>query len=228
MVTETYIGRGVYSVSEAARLVRLPEARIRRWVRGYWSTSARVHVPALLGFRQGTNSAADSLSFDDLLELLYMEHFVTNGVSIHHIRRVAERARDSLHTVHPFSTYRFVTDGRSVLRDVSEEVRHPTLLNLITEQLEPERILRTMLRGDLDLDDRDQVVRWWPMTKKSDVVVDPSRRFGSPIISSGGMPTYLLSRSYKAERSYRRVGEWFNVEWTSVRDAVAFENSLAA
>ena len=80
---------------------------------------------------------------------------------------------------------------------------------------------------DLDLDD-DAVSRWRPYRGKTTIVIDPKRAFGQPIASEAGVPTSTLADAVKAEGSERRVATLFNVDRAVVRDAVKFEETLAA
>jgi uncharacterized protein (DUF433 family) len=58
------------------------------------------------------------------------------------------------------------------------------------------------------------------------VVIDPDRQFGRPIVEREGVPTEVLSASFRAEQSLDRVARWFEVEKSSVRAAVEFEEFL--
>ena len=228
MAAMTALGRGFYGIAEAARLVKLEESRVRRWTKGYRAPKSRHWMPPLVGFDGVSRQPASSLSFADLIKIRHLEHFIVKGVSIRYLRAVVESARIQLNTSHPFGTHRFVTDGRSILRDVSKEFNYAALENIITSQLESEKFIESMLKGELDFDDQDVATRWWPLTKKRDVVIDPQRRFGAPISHKAGIPTSILARAYRAEGSFRAVASWHSLPWQSVRDAVVFENKLAA
>ena len=43
-----FIGKGLYSVPEAARLTNVPSARIRRWLSGYRRAGGDLARPAIL------------------------------------------------------------------------------------------------------------------------------------------------------------------------------------
>ena len=61
------------------------------------------------------------------------------------------------------------------------------------------------------------------------VVIDPTIRFGKPVIEEIGMSTKILRNSYDANgEDADFVAEWFGVENRHVVAAVNFENSLAA
>ncbi len=76
--------------------------------------------------------------------------------------------------------------------------------------------------------DKNQAERWWPLGRRKQVVIDPKRSFGQPIVNEGGVPTVVLADAYRAERSIKRVVAWFDVGKAAVRDAVEYERKLAA
>jgi uncharacterized protein (DUF433 family) len=66
------------------------------------------------------------------------------------------------------------------------------------------------------------------MDRRRQVVLDPARAFGQPIVDREGVPTATLAESYEAEGSIERVAGWFEISVASVRDAVEFEQQLSA
>lgn len=228
--TTALLGRGIYTVAEASRLVGLQESRIRRWLRGYYYVvkGKRLWSAPLVGFTTSEPGRPESLSFADLIEVLYLEHFTEAGVPTRTLRRASEIARAQLGTPHPFGTHRFRTDGRWILEDLDQSKKGGKVCNLITAQLESRELVRRLLKGDLELDGHQLVERWWPLTRRRDVVVDPHRRFGAPISAASGIPTEVLYRSFRAERSYAKTASWYGVTRATVEDAVRFEKQLAA
>ena len=78
-----FIGRGVYSIPEAAALIGLSPSRIRRWTQGYefYYRGRRKKSQPLIGHVEANRWDASSMSFLDLVEILYLEHFRHAGVS---------------------------------------------------------------------------------------------------------------------------------------------------
>jgi len=74
----------------------------------------------------------------------------------------------------------------------------------------------------------DQLVRWWPLGMRRRVVIDPRRAFGQPIVAKEGVPTAILAGAVQLEQSVAEVADWYEVDPRSVRDAVEFEEKLAA
>jgi uncharacterized protein (DUF433 family) len=222
------IGTGIYTIPEAARLTQIEPGRIRRWLRGYHYRSAgqlresRAVVPPELPVLDG----ALALSFLDLQEVRFVDAFLKRGVSWKTLRITSERARELLQQSHPFSSGRFVTDGRNILLETATSGRDSAFLNMVRNQLEFRRIVQQFL-ARLDFAE-DQAVRWWPMGKRKPIVIDPLRSFGQPIVSNEGVPTAVLARAVRVERSIDVVARWFEVSKRSVQHAAEFESSLAA
>lgn len=238
---ELPLGIGYYTVPEAARLLRLPQTKIRRWLGGYTSTSRageRRNIPPLWSPQIPAFENHIELGFRDLIELRFVSAFVDAGLGISTIRHCLNHAREIVNDERPFSTHRFRTDGKTIFfelvecivagnenADIPSEERQQ-LVDLKNRQF----VFREMIAQtfkDVDLDDT-AVARWRPFRGKSSIVVDPTRAFGQPITADAGVPTATLARAILAEGSAKRVAFLYAVPLAAVRDAVEFENELAA
>lgn len=229
MCEDRYLGVGIYSIPEAARLSGVSSSRIARWIRGYTYKygEERRSSPPLWQRELPEVDGRYSLGFRDLIEVRFVDAFRTHGVSWKTIRKAASRASELFGIDHPFSARRFVTDGRRIFADVYDEEGDKALLDLLDRQLTFRRFLLPYLKG-LEFEDDLRVVRWWPMDSKHRVVVDPTRAFGQPIVANSGVPTRILAESYQSVGSVEAVAEWYDVDRQSVREAVEFEDRLAA
>jgi len=224
------VGKGIYSVPEAARLAAVPAPRIRRWLRGYEyaARGTRRWSPRVVAPDIPPSNGDLALSFRDLIEVRFVDAFRRYGVSWPALRLAAHRAAELLETTHPFSTQAFKTDGRTVLADIARLNDEPRLLDLCRNQFAIREVLAPHLYRGLDFSSDDAVLRWWPMTKARKVVIDPERSFGQPILSNAGIPTTVIRDAFQTERSTTRVAAWFEIDERSVRDAIDFEEQLAA
>ena len=221
------LNTGLYTVPEASRLTRISTGKIRRWIKGYdFRTSGSIrHSDAVW---QGEIKPIDkriSLSFRDLLELRFVDAFIRAGVSWRTMRRAHTKAQDELQTTHPFCSNRMATDGKSILMRQAKEDSDEALINLLTDQKEFPRIVETFLK-ELEFSGNDII--WWPLGRERQIVLDPRRNFGQPSAARSGVPTRVLARSVKTNRSVEAVSHWFEVSEGEVRDAVEFETRLAA
>src|ERR1700674_4222264 len=99
--TERYqwIGSGLYTIAEAARLTGISEGRVRRWIKGYTfqrSGEPRTSPPVVLGEYAATDSGAIALSFVDLIEVRFVDAFLKKGVKWPVLRKAHDKAANEL------------------------------------------------------------------------------------------------------------------------------------
>ena len=225
-----FIGVGLYTVPEASRLTQVSIGRIRRWMRGYTfrsksglRTSERVVEP-LLPLIDG----AMTLTFLDLLEIRYVDAFLSTGVYWSDLR-IAHKNAQEMFGSHPFSRGVFETDGQRIFEDLahSRSVRpNAAVADMGTNQLSFRRVVVPFFKT-LEFAD-GQAKEWWPLGKNKLIVLNPKRSFGQPIVPREGVPTNILARSYRVEKSYPRVARWYEVSERAVRHAVEYEEMLTA
>jgi uncharacterized protein (DUF433 family) len=226
-----YIGKGVYSLAEAERLVKIPRQRISRWTRGYTYRykGETHHTPPLIAW--DAEQSADKgpiLSFLDLLEVRFLDAFLVHGVSRKAVRIAAVNARELLGRPHPFSTRIFKTDGHTIFAEIVKGMDDKRLLDVVKNQFVFVQIISPSLYAGIEFGASNDPQRWWPLGKKYTVVIDPERGFGAPIVANSGVPTKVLANAVKAEGSVAFAAKWYEVSEREVRDAVLFEERLAA
>lgn len=223
-----YIGHGLYSLSDAERLTRVPRLRIRRWMEGYtylYGGGRKTSRPII---RSDISREAGelALTFADLMEVRF-NAFRHHGVSWHSIRIAAHRVRNLIDSTHPFSNKKFKTDGKTILAEIAHPTHGEQLLDLVKNQWEISRMVRGMLFAGIEFNEFDEPRLWWPL-KNRRIVIDPERAFGAPVALDGSVPTFVLAASAKAEGSQKAAAAIFEVPVRAVRDSVAFERQFAA
>ena len=227
----SFIGLGIYTIPEAARLTKISKGRIRRWLAGYEykQNGDRRRLPSILDPQLPTIENQFLLSFLDLIEIRFINAFVEEGMSLQKIRAGAKTAAEILHRGHPFSTKQFKTDGRTIyLLEVVERTGEEWLIDLFSKQYNFKNVIWPSLYKGLEYTEMDDLRRWWPQYPKKRVVIDPRRSFGQPIINNGGVPTVILSDAVKAEGSINRVAKWYGVAREAVEASINFEQGLTA
>jgi uncharacterized protein (DUF433 family) len=221
------IGAGIYTIPEASRLSGVPISSIRRWTRGYdyVSNGRRRSLPSVVKLEIHPIEGVPALSFRDLQEVRFLHAFRQHGVSWHTLRLASDRAKATIGDDHPFSTGRFRSFGNAILAEIAVRSKDAALLDVVRNQLAFRRIVAPYLKG-LEFA-KGEPVRWFPIDSRL-VVLDPLRRFGQPITTREGVPTAVLAKAYRAERSYKKVAAWYEIPVRSIRAAVEYENRLAA
>ncbi|HLX69702.1 MAG TPA: DUF433 domain-containing protein, partial [Verrucomicrobiae bacterium] len=218
---------GIYMIPDASRLTGVSPQRIRRWLRGYeFQAKHGRHRSAPVW--QGQLKPIDNsiaVGFLDLMEIRCVDAFRRAGVSWKTLRLAHTHAQEVLKLSHPFCTNHFKIAGRDIILEIPRDDAEPLLWDIAHDQREFGRITRPFLK-DLDFQNGELPQRWWPRGKNHLVALDPRRNFGQPIIFSEGVPTGILARSFRANRSIREVARWFEISPASVREAIEFERSL--
>lgn len=209
-------GRGIYTVGDAARLTRIPQGSIRRWL---WTSP-------LWSPQSPVSADFTSLGFSDLMEIRFVHAFRQQGVSLQHIRQALQKAQELFDLDYPLSTLRFKTDGSKIFADILPDgTKERWLIEMPTGQHAFDFILKGLYEG-LEWSASGRVLVWRP--RNNNVVIDPKRSFGEPIVETEGVPTDVIYRSYLAEQSVSIVAKSYDINPDSVKEAVEFETSLAA
>ena len=214
---------------EATKLTGVPYQSIRRWLFGYtWKRDGKAHrLPPVWDGQIPRIDDTIGLGFLDLMEIRFVRAFREKGVSLKIIRETAVKACDLFEQSHPFTRTRFLTDGRWIFAEIAERAGEK-LINLAKSQYTFHQVIRPSLYQSIEFSQDDEALRWYPMWPRKQIIVDPSRSFGRPIIDRVGVPTDILAEAAKVEESYKDVARWYDVPVRAVRDAVKFEQELAA
>ena len=229
-MNQNLFGVGIYSVAEASRLTRVPPDSIRNWLWGYhYSKRGKIRSAAPLWTPQlPLLDDSKALGFRDLIEVQFIHTFRQHGVSLQTIRRALGFAMQELEGDYPFSSLQFKSDGKSILAEVVDDPEERRrIFDVITGQFLLEIFFDRLYEG-LEYSKVEGLVRWWPLGKDREVVLDPKRNFGQPITSREGVPTAILEKAYRTEGSIHAVAEWYEVAPHAVEDALELERKLAA
>lgn len=220
---------GIYSIPEASRLTRVSTWRIRRWLRGYEfkTKHGRQHSPEVWLSQLAPIDSRVALGFLDLLEIHCVDALIKTGVSWKTLRQAHAKAQELFRHRHPFCTNQLMTDGQTIFMTLLEKNDEKTLWDMKDVQRVFDRIIRPFLKN-VEFEQGEIPARWWPLGQDQLVALDPRRNFGQPSIFQDGIPTSVLARSVSANGSVEEVARWFEISPASVRNAVKFEQSLAA
>jgi uncharacterized protein (DUF433 family) len=227
--TISWLGKGVYSKREASRLLRVPVDKVDRWLLG--KTTVRRGVtgglkPVVVAKIEQLDDRV-TLTFTDLIELLFVRGFRETGLSLQYIRAAAEKAADLFKTSHPFALKQFATDGRRIFSTLEVDDGDRRIMDLLRDQLIiPSVMDRYLTQLDYDLGS-GSAIRWWPRGKQGMVRIDPRVSFGAPTVPSG-VPTETLHKAFLANgQDPSVVASWYEVPEADVRAAVDYESELS-
>ncbi len=226
------LARGFYTVPEAARLIEVgSERRIYGWLQGYPSRQ----IGPLLAREYHPIDKRQELSFLDLIEVRFVEHFRERNVKVSTLRNAIKNARHFFREEKPLASERivFVTDGKDifveeVLKPSAKESNDPALWSLVTRQYEIYEFIRSLIIRGLSFDPKTHLAKTWVPRPEQfpDIIIDPRVAYGQPIVPSR-VPTAALYDSWEAEGGdVGAVAQWFDVPASDVILATDFEKLI--
>jgi uncharacterized protein (DUF433 family)/DNA-binding transcriptional MerR regulator len=225
MMASELVGMGLYSVKEASILTGITPGNIRRWLFGYKSSSKNQVEP--LWHPQVRNNEVEGLGFHDLLEIRFVDAFRKYGVSLQSIRLASRSAKELYQSPYPFTCKHFRTDGQSIFAKVYEFTGEEKLLDLAKKQYVIREIISPSLYAGIEFK-KDIATKWYPISRKKAVVLNPQILFGKPIVEKWGVPTSTLYEAYLVEQNKSFVARIFDVSVNAVSEAIQFEERFAA
>jgi len=225
-----YLGKGIYSLTTAAKILQLNPQKVNRWISGYTyqkNMENRSSKP-LIKTEFGYSSGDAIISFLDLTELLFIKSFIHYGISIQKIRKAAITASNLLKTQHPFAIKKMFTDGHTIFARIAQEDKDTSLLDLLKKQYEFEKIIEPTLYECIDFNKYDYAERFWPRGKTSDIILDPSRNLGQPILNRYNIRTGLIYELYESNHSIDEISDWYELDKNAISTAIDYEKELVA
>lgn len=230
------LGVGIYSRSEAARLLRVTPSRLRRWVSGYtyhyeYGRRRRTgHQPPVVAPDLPQLDGFIALSFLELMELRVVKALIDEGVSLQHVRSASRIAADLFHTGHPFASKRVYTDGQRIFSTLSQDSVGSDLIELSKDrqfQVIFGRVLAPFL-NEIDFDPQTSLAHtWWPKGRNVPIVLNPRIAFGAPTIQGTRIRTSAVVRLAGATPA-SDLARAYQITVPQLKAALDFERELAA
>lgn len=221
-VIEPQLGKGIYSVPEAAAILNMPVNKVRRWIKKYWE----------LDFLQGADASytwgerrEKAFPFLTLIEIIAVDSFREIGVSFSKIKLAHSKLSEILDTNYPFAHAELMTDGKRIFHKYLDE----SLLEVDEKQQFSFTQLVAPYCQKIDFQDKTQLAeRFWPLGKDHDIVVDPHHSFGQPVIKGTNTTVETIYSMLNAGESPDFVASIYDLNLKAVEDVMSFMKRTAA
>lgn len=213
-----------YSISDAAKYLRIPSGTIRSWTVGR-------HYP----ISNGSNFFKPLIVTKDLKPRLLS---FTNLVEIHVLRAIRKHHKIQLDKVrialdyideqfqvsHPLARERFRTDGVDLFIE-----RYGSLINASKcGQTDMKDAFNAHLER-IEPDDTGLAIKLYPFTRSHEednpriVVIDPRIAFGRLVIADTGIATSILAERYQAGDSIEDLAYDYDCDRLKIEEAIRCE-----
>lgn len=218
------LSRPVYGMSQVDRLLGLYAGTARRWIDGY-SRAGRSYPPVVRERRTGEDIA----TWGEFVETRLLSEYRDAGVPMLRMRPVVERLREELNTPYPLASARtwLIPNGRELVERVQGEVDHDRHLALVEPRtgqglfwtVQAENFTRSV---DWSTNDEFATpVTMRPVADIAEVVIDPLRGFGEPVVR--GVRTEIIAELFTAGDPAEMIAELYELPPSSISQAIRYE-----
>ena len=218
--------RPAYSLSEAARILRLPVATLRSWTVGRpyprGAGVARFH-PLL----HPPVERPPTLSFSNLIEAHVLRSLRTDhAVSLKHVRSALAYAEKHLRIERLLLDERLRTDAGHLLLE-----RYGKLIDLSASgQMAMRRMFDEHLQR-IEWDRKHVPARLFPFLSAQassptrSIVIDPRIAFGRPIVARRSISTQVIRDRIDAGEALKAVAEDYGLRPEEIEEAIFYERA---
>ncbi len=218
--------RPTYSMRDVDLLLRLPNGTARRWIDGY-TVQGRTYAPVVRLDATGD----DIVTWGEFVEARLLAEYRRGGALMINMRRSVERLRSELSTKYPLAHARtwIQPEGRELVRRIQRDADVPASYLLVVvrnDQLvlshQAETFVETVDFSSVITED-PVVERVFPLPDLKDVVFDPRRKSGLPVVSGRGIPTAVIAEQIRAGDAIDSIAEAYELSRSQVEAAVRYE-----
>lgn len=215
--------RPTYLMADVDSLLQLARGTARRWIDGY-ERGGRIYPPVVRPDQTGD----DVVTWGEFVEARLLAEYRRDGALMLNMHRAVVRLRVEFGTRYPLAHARpfLEVDGRELLRRVQEEVGVESPYRLVVVRnnqavLAPES---EDFVHSAEFSEMDGVVeRLSPAADLKQVVFDPLRRSGTPVIRGRGVPTDVIAEQLRAGETIRSIVDSFELSPLEVEAAIRYE-----
>lgn len=218
-----------YSVKDAARYLDVPLITLRSWITGrFYST--KVGQQEFEPLIQRPDPQLPQLSFTNLVEAHVLRSLRNRQIKLDKVRTALDYISREFGTDHPLVIKRFQTDGVDLFVDQIVEGQRKELIDVGRGgQLAMRETLKTLLTR-IEWNAQGIASRFFPRLEPSPepekdriIILDPSVRFGKPMIAGKGIPTDIIAELFNAGDSIKDIAEDYDCSTLQVETAIQFE-----
>ncbi len=212
----------IYSISDAAKYLRIPVGTIRSWTVSV-SNGSNFSKPQPLILTQDIKPKL--LSFTNLVEI-----HVLRAIRKHHqmqrdkVRIALDYIHEKFQVLHPLASDKFSTNGVDLFIE-----RYASLLNVSEDwRIDLKSSFNTHFQR-IEFDKNGFAIKLFPFTASQEennpriVVIDPRIAFGRLVIAETGIPTIVLAQRLKAGESIQDLAYDYKCDRLKIEEAIRCE-----
>lgn len=220
MLDEDLLSRRLYGIGQVDRILALKPGTARRWIDGY--TRAGKFYPPVVRL-EATHD--EVVTWGEFVETRLLAEYRDACVPLIRMRPAIMRLRETFDTRYPLAHARpfLTTRGRELVLHVQKEVGLEKALLLVVarnDQLVLSAQADEFVRS-IEFGSGDVAMSLKPAPDIEQVVVDPLRQFGEPVVRS--VPTEVIAELMQAGDGLQMIADLYELTTEEVEAAVRYE-----
>ncbi len=217
MIEYDYIGKGIYSIQEAAKYLDLSYERLRYWLYGKPSKNKKGNI---ITPEYEPIDSKYSISFYDLIDAYIMKLLLEKEQNIREIRKVYDILSNEMKTKHPFCHVKLKIHGPNIIAEAAQKGGAVELYNVIKRQM-----YFSEFRDGLEKLDYDKVNNLVSQIRiYRGIRINPKIAFGKPVINHTATTAHVIAKNYIANnKDAQIVARLFKIRPIDVIFAYNFE-----
>jgi uncharacterized protein (DUF433 family) len=217
------LNRPIYGLAQADRVLGLRSGTARRWIDGY-KRAGKQYPPVV----REEHTGEEIITWGELVETRLLSEYRDAGVPLIRMRPAVVALREELQTRYPLASARTWLDvkGRDLVLRVQQQVGLEHRLALVvvrTGQVfwtNPAEAFRKSIEWTGD-DGAQQPRLMRPAGDLPEVVIDPLRGFGEPVVRN--VRTEILGELFRAGERVDEIADMYELDQSTVEQAVRYE-----
>lgn len=217
------LGTGVYTLPDVAAILKLPYYKVNRWINIFWDGKLGKEFQKKYTWNIGLNKA---VNFYTLVELNIFYQLSKAGVPSREILEAHKQLSHDNNSPYPFAMKNVInslrTDGRKVMLETS--------LYDIHSLVKGKQFYLTFIKDylkNLDFENGELALRYWPIGKDHSIVCDPHHKFGMPVINGTNIQTQVIYDMIKSNEPIEFISSLYEISTSQVLDVVKFHQDAA-
>lgn len=211
-----YLGGGVYTASDAARILKIPQHKARYWF-SYYIKQKHFQSEFKYYFKFGDVVAVNFLT---LMEMYVFYSLKEKNIPVRNIINTHIYLANFLKTPYPFAHKSIYTDGRKLLIDYGSNLFSTDGKEQYKIRLELDRFFQK-----ISFSENGEAECFHPLGVKNSVVVDPSHQFGNPTIKGTNIKVKTIFDLFKAGEKKKNIADLFQLTLKQINDVIKYSHA---
>jgi uncharacterized protein (DUF433 family) len=222
---EPKLGEGVYLIKDVSQILRLDYEKVYRWIVGYWTGALDEGISYVFGDNKNR-----AINFYSLIEFYTFFKLREKGVSSTEIKKLHSKLSKLLHTKYPFAVAQdYYVEHKKNRKGQKRKtfVYYTYLENIIKSDKKDQfsfKFIEEFLKK-IEFDENNLAAKFYPLHESRNVVVDPKRQFGQPIIAGTSIKTETVFGLYNGGETVENISILYDIPIEKVQDAITFQNA---